>query len=72
MQQNKYSWNKTLKFSWGHIVAFISLIFISYVTYMGAFYQNGGDFVFAALKVGLLDTSLRDLYRRTDTKRDGR
>lgn len=76
MQQNKYSWNKTLKFSWGHIVAFISLIFISYVTYMGAFYQNGGDFVFAALKVGLLDTSLlvtfigAQILKGTDDKFD--
>lgn len=55
MEANKYSWNQTLKFSWGHIIAFVSLIFISYVMYMGAFYQNGGDFTSAAIKVALID-----------------
>ena len=55
METNQYSWNQTLKFSWGHIIAFVALIFISYVMYMGDFYQNGGDFVSAAVKVGIID-----------------
>lgn len=54
----KYSWNQTLKFSWGHIIAFVALIFISYVTYMGDFYKNGGDFVSAAVKVAAIDVAL--------------
>lgn len=58
METNKYSWNKTLKFSWGHIIAFVALIFISYVMYMGDFYQNGGDFEAAAIKVGVIDLLL--------------
>ena len=58
MEKNKYSWNQTLKFSWGHIIAFVSLIFISYVMYMGAFYQNGGNFSSAAMKVALIDIIL--------------
>lgn len=57
-QNNFYSWNQTLKFSWGHIIAFVALIFISYVAYMGDFYQNGGDFKSAALKVCCIDIAL--------------
>lgn len=58
MSTNNYSWNQTLKFSWGHIIAFIALIFISYVAYMGEFYANGGDFQSAAVKVFIIDISL--------------
>lgn len=46
MDSNKeYSWNVLLKFSWGHIVAFVAIIFIGYVIFMGVSYFNGGDFV---------------------------
>lgn len=55
---NKYSWNQTLKFSWGHIIAFVALIIISYVAYMGDFYQNGGNFKYAAIKVCSIDIVL--------------
>ena len=58
MSTNNYSWNETLKFSWGHIIAFVALIFISYVTYMGDFYSNGGDFSAAAIKVFIIDIAL--------------
>ncbi len=58
MSTNKYSWNETLKFSWGHIIAFVALIFISYVTYMGDFYSNGGDFSVAAIRVFIIDIAL--------------
>ena len=56
--ENKYSWNKTLKFSWGHIIACVAIIFLSYVMYMGAFYSNGGDFIKAAITVAILDFCL--------------
>lgn len=46
--------NKKLKFSWGHIIAFLALIFISYVAYMGDFYLNGGNFEESILKVLIL------------------
>lgn len=36
--------NETLKFSWGHIIAFVALIFISYVSFMGITYLTDGDF----------------------------
>ena len=58
MANNNYSWNQTLKFSWGHIIAFIALIFISYVMYMGDFYRSGGNFTSAAIKVGIIDLCL--------------
>jgi len=58
MSDNKYSWNETLKFSWGHIIAFVALIFISYVTFMGDFYLNGGDFKLSAIKVFIIDIVL--------------
>ena len=73
---NIYSWNKTLKFSWGHIIAFVALIFISYVTYMGDFYQNGGDFKSSAIKVFIIDIALiicfigAQVYKGTDAKFD--
>lgn len=74
MAKNKYSWNQTLKFSWGHIIAFVALIIISYVTYMGDFYQNGGDFKSAAIKVCLIDIALlvsfigAQIYKGADEK----
>jgi hypothetical protein len=58
MATNKYSWNQTLKFSWGHIIAFLALIFVSYVMYMGDFYNNGGNFTHAAINVGIIDVLL--------------
>ncbi len=76
MSENKYSWNETLKFSWGHIIAFVALIFISYVTYMGEFYSNGGDFKLSAIKVFIIDITLiltfigAQIYKGTDEKFD--
>ena len=76
MSENKYSWNETLKFSWGHIIAFIALIIISYVTYMGDFYANGGNFKESAIKVFCLDIGLiltfivAQIYKGTDEKFD--
>ena len=73
---NNYSWNQTLKFSWGHIIAFVALIIISYVTYMGDFYQNGGDFKSAAIKVCSIDIALlitfigAQIYKGKDEKFD--
>lgn len=74
MSTNNYSWNETLKFSWGHIIAFVALIFISYVTYMGDFYSNGGNFSAAAIKVFVIDVALliafigAQIIKGTDSK----
>lgn len=76
MEANKYSWNQTLKFSWGHIIAFVAVIFISYGMYMGDFYKNGGNFTSAAIKVGIIDFLLlatfigAQIIKGTDEKFD--
>lgn len=41
--------NEHLKFSWGHIIAFIALITIGYITFMGVTYYTDGDFVSASI-----------------------
>lgn len=74
MKENNYSWNQTLKFSWGHIIAFVALVFISYVTYMGDFYKNGGDFTSSVIKVLMIDIAIlitfigAQIYKGTDEK----
>ena len=50
--------NETLKFSWGHIVAFVALIFISYVSFMGITYLTDGDFLYAGLGVLIINLIL--------------
>ena len=50
--------NKTLKFSWGHIIAFIALIFISYVSFMGITYFTDGNFQDAGLGVFIINMVL--------------
>jgi len=41
--------NETLKFSWGHIVAFLAMIMISYVTFTGAAYLYDTNLLVSAL-----------------------
>lgn len=55
---NTYDWNRTLKFSWAHIIAFVALIFMTYVMFMGDFYSNEGNFALAAIKIGVIDLAL--------------
>lgn len=43
--------NNTLKFSWAHIIAFVSMIFASYLTFMGITYFTDGNFILAGLGV---------------------
>ena len=47
---NKNNWNKTLKFSWGHIMAFMALIFIGYIAYLGDFFMLGEDYINPGIK----------------------
>lgn len=39
--------NETLKFSWGHIVAFMALIAVCYVSFVGYTYLSAGNFFFS-------------------------
>jgi len=50
--------NRTLRFSWGHIIAFIALIFISYTTFMGISYFCDGNFILAGAGVVVVDLLL--------------
>lgn len=50
--------DEQLKFSWGHIIAFLALIFISYVTFVGVVYQTDGDFAKAAITMVAVDVVL--------------
>jgi hypothetical protein len=74
MENQIHSWNKTLKFSWGHIIAFVALIFISYVAYMGDIYSNGGNFGLSLIKISVMDALLlgtfigAQVYKGTDER----
>ena len=50
--------DEQLKFSWGHIIAFLALIFISYITFVGMVYQTDGDFIEASITMVVVDTVL--------------
>lgn len=41
--------NEQLKFSWGHIIAFLALVFIAYTTFVGATYYSCGNFCIATV-----------------------
>lgn len=47
--------NKKLKFSWGHIIAFVALIIVSYISFVGFTYLTNGNFVLALIGMGLTD-----------------
>lgn len=47
--------NETLKFSWGHIIAFLALIAVSYISFMGFTYLTNGDFTIALIGMGITD-----------------
>lgn len=46
--------NEQLKFSWGHIIAFLAMISIGYITFMGVTYQSDGDFTKAGITTAIV------------------
>ena len=50
--------NETLKFSWGHIIAFVAMVIISYVSFMGITYLTDGNFILAGGGVIIIDAFL--------------
>ena len=50
--------NKKLVFSWGHIIALLALIALSYFAFMGFCYYTGGHFVLSGLLVAGIDILL--------------
>lgn len=47
--------NEQLKFSWGHIIAFLGLIIISYISFVGVTYMTDGDFSIASIAMIAID-----------------
>lgn len=47
--------NERLRFSWGHIIAFIALIIVSYVSFVGFTYLSNGNFIFGACGMAVTD-----------------
>lgn len=50
--------NEQLKFSWGHIIAFLALIFISYISFVGVTYLTDGNFTTAGIAMAVIDVVL--------------
>lgn len=50
--------NEQLKFSWGHIIAFLALIVLSYITFVGVTYMTDGDFTKASIVMVVIDIVL--------------
>ncbi len=50
--------NEQLKFSWGHIIAFLALVFISYISFVGVTYMTDGDFSIASVLMVTIDLIL--------------
>lgn len=47
--------NEKLQFSWGHIIAFLALIAVSYISFVGFTYLTNGNFTYALIGMGLTD-----------------
>ncbi len=47
--------NEKLQFSWGHIMAFLALIAVSYISFVGFTYLTDGNFTFALIGMGITD-----------------
>lgn len=50
--------NEQLKFSWGHIIAFLALIVISYVSFVGCTYLTDGQFLTSGIVMIVCDAVL--------------
>ncbi len=50
--------NEQLKFSWGHVIAYLALIFISFVSFDGVVYFTNGDFPNAGIAMVAIDVLL--------------
>ncbi len=47
--------NEKLQFSWGHIIAFLALIAVSYISFVGFTYLTNGNFTFALISMSITD-----------------
>lgn len=54
--------NKHLTFSWGHIIAFVAIIIISYFSFLGLTYLTDGQFVLTGIGVVVIDAALIGVF----------
>ena len=54
--------NQKLRFTFGHILAYISLIFIGYISFLGLTYWGDGNFILSGILTGVI--GLDDLFAR--------
>lgn len=54
MKKETFAWNQTLRFSWAHIITFVAVIVISFMTFSGMTYLTEGDF----LKSGIVTAAV--------------
>ncbi|MDE5869372.1 MAG: hypothetical protein K2H18_03990 [Muribaculaceae bacterium] len=47
--------NERLNFSWGHIIAFLALLLVSYISFMGLTYLTNGNFTFSIIGMAVID-----------------
>lgn len=47
--------NQRLKFSWSHIIAFLALIAVSYISFVGYTYLTNGNFTIGLIGMGITD-----------------
>lgn len=47
--------NQRLKFSWSHIIAFVALIAVSYISFVGYTYLTNGNFTIGLIGMGVTD-----------------
>ena len=70
--------NEQLKFTWGHIIAFLAIIILSYFSFMGISYLTRGNFIYAGIGVLVIDLFLvlyfivPQLLKGTDRKFDNK
>jgi len=68
--------NKQLKFSWGHIIAFFTIILMAYMTFIGCTYLFDGEFIWAGVSTFVIISLLTYLFihlqaiKATDKKYD--
>ena len=46
--------NQKLRFTFGHILAYISLIFIGYISFLGLTYWGDGNFILSGILTGVM------------------
>jgi len=54
--------NEHLTFSWGHIIAFVAIIVVSYFSFLGLTYLTDGQFIITGVSVLIIDIILISVF----------